>query len=133
LLKNIDENALREFIACPVTFEFMLCMVDVCVSNKTETVSAGNTTYQRVQESVTPIKSDINAIKALLCSFNSIFSLKSCKSFSSSSLIIPYNNGIEAMTVKKTMIRLDCNLNIHKLKKIATDENTNPKSISLAG
>lgn len=90
----------------PVILPLMALMVFVWLSNRVLTVPDGSMVYQSTHASVSPKKRYIKKLRALPCSFRSIFSERSCMSFSSSCFMVLYMSGTAARAARKTNIML---------------------------
>src|SRR3989338_965818 len=119
LLSNILEKVESCWKEFPDTWLFIACMVVVCLSKTMFNDSGGRKTYHATNEIVTPRKRNTRKTIALLCSFKRAVSLLITKSFPSSNFIVLYTIGKDAITVRKTIIRIVWSLNIHNERSIA--------------
>src|SRR3989338_1420512 len=106
----------------PDTWLFIAWIVAICLSKTTFNVSIGRKTYHTTNDNVMPRKRNTRKTIALLCSLKSGISLLIARSFPSSNFIVLYTIGKDAITVRKTMMRLVCSINIHNERSIATEE-----------
>src|SRR3990172_8471395 len=90
LLRNmcVKTCIFSDAVKNPITRLFIALIVDVWDSKTKVRVFEGRKTYQNTAATVTPKKRYMKLERAFECSFRRNFSSKSCKSFSSSIVIV---------------------------------------------